>query len=163
MGQTSSAAARSTRLTAATLAACYDRHGAAVFGLAQWITGDAEVAAQLTADVFAALRYLDPTAGVEGVAGCVMTDVHRRAVAWSRAHSTPTMTPRPLPYEGFSDLPDDERTVVAEAYFGGRTYHDVAASLDVPPTEVARLMQQALRRLGSASREPRITTGLRSA
>lgn len=149
MGQFSRTSVHGDRISAATLAACYDQHGAAVFGLAQWITGDAEVASQLTAEVFAGLRHVDAARGIEGVRGCVLTDVHRRAVAWSRANSARAIARRPLPFEGFTDLPEDERTVIGEAYFGGKTYDGVAAILDVEPSEVARLMQQALRRLGS--------------
>lgn len=149
MGHSPRTAVHGDRISPATLAACYDAHGPAVFGLAKWITGDVEVASRLTAEVFAALRYLDARGGIGGVRACVLADVHRRAVAWSRANSSRSRAPRPLPFEGFADLPADERTVVAEAYFGAKTYDAVAPMINSTPAEVARLMQQALRRLGS--------------
>ena len=134
------------RINAATLAASYDAHGAAVYGLAHSITRDDAVAAELTADVFATLRFIGD-GGVDGLRSCVLTDVHRRAVAWVRAQ------PRPSggsvgPLAGFGALPPDEQAVVAEAYFGGKTYDEVAAVLGLPRNQVAQLMHDALRRLG---------------
>lgn len=150
MGTTTGIAAKATqRIDTATLAASYDRHGAAVYGLARWITGDGEVAARLTADVFAALQWISVADGVEGLRGCVLTDVHRRAVAWTRTHSRLPRAPGAMPFDGCGDLSEDERVVVTEAYFGGKTYDAVAEILHTDRETVAALMQQALRRLAA--------------
>lgn len=149
--------AASTRMDADTLAASYDRHGAAVYGLAHWITGDANVAARLTADAFAALRFISGTDGIEGLRGCVLTDVHRRAVAWTRANSPLSAGPGAAPFDGFGDLSHDERVVVTEAYFGGKTYDVVAEILGTDCETVARLMQQALHRLATPTATARFT------
>ncbi len=132
-----------------TLAATYDLHGAAVYGLAHWITGDAEVAAELTSKVFAALRHLDVARGLDGLRACVLSNVHRRAVEWTRRHSPLTARDATLPLEGLDSLDRAEQIVVTEAYFGGKTYDAVAEMLGVDRIEVARLMQSALHRLGS--------------
>lgn len=137
------------RVDPAALAASYDEHGAAVYGLAQWVTGDAQVAARLTEEVFAALRSVSLSGPVEDLRQSVLTDVHRRAVAWRRQHSPLSQTDATLPFESLAHLDDTERFVVAEAYFCGQTYDAVARSLGVDRSEVARIMQRALRRLAS--------------
>lgn len=149
MGTTGTAPGR--QLDAALLGEIYDQHGAAVYGLAHWITGDAQVAARLTAETFGGLRFLDATGAVPGVRGCVLTDVHRRAVAWTREHNPLAASHASLPFDGFSQLDDDEQTVITEAHFGGKTYDAVAEMLGIECEDVARLMQHALRRLGTGS------------
>ena len=138
------------RIDSTTLAASYDAYGPAVYGLAVRVTGDGEVAARITAEVFATLRFVSTRDGIDGLRACVLTDAHRRAVAWTREnpaqqHSTA------LPLEAFANLPDDEHAVIMEGYFGGKTYDEVAATLDKDRGEVARLMQSALHRLGVAT------------
>lgn len=137
------------RLDTRTLAGLYDAHAAAVYGLAERITRDTDVAANLTAEAFAELRFVSAE-GVDSVLPCLLTDVHRRAVAWTRAHPA-RHSVTALPLAGFADLPDDEETVVMESYFGGKTYDEVAALLGQDRAEVARLMQSALHRLGVAT------------
>lgn len=138
------------RIDAKTLAASYDAYGAAVYGLAQRVTANADVAARITAEVFAGLRFVCANEGVEGLRACVLTDAHRRAVAWARENPAQQLSTA-LPLEGFVDLPDDEHAVIAEGYFAGKTYDEVAAALGKERGEVARLMQSALQRLGVAT------------
>ena len=139
------------------LATAYDQHGAAVYGLAHRVTGDAEVAAALTAEVFAGLRWVGAS-GQHTLGSCLLTDVHRRAVAWTRSCERPAAMNAGLPLDDLALLDDDERAVLAEAYFGGKTYDEVAATLHITRADAARLMQQALHRLGSTSlASPRLT------
>ena len=128
----------------ATLGACFDRHGPAVFGLAERVTRDAEVAARLTEEVFAELSDVtDDTT----VAECVLTAVHRRAVSWVR--SAAPKSAAALEQDPLATLDPAEREVIAAAYFDGLTYSEIAQRLDLPLSQVARLMQQGLRSLAA--------------
>lgn len=125
-----------------TLAASFDRHGPAVYGLAERVTRNADVASRLTAEVFAELTEVTDEATLEE---CVLTAVHRRAVEWVRST-------RPAPAGGFDQdalvaLNAAEREVISAAYFDGETYTEIAQRLGLPVTQVAGLMQQGLRRL----------------
>ena len=128
----------------ATLAACFDRHGPAVFGLAERVTRDPDVASRLTAEVFAELTEVTDEAAL---AECILTAVHRRAVDWVRSTTR-------LPAAGFGQdalvaLDAAEREVISAAYFDGLTYTEIAQRLGLPLTQVASLMQQGLRRLAA--------------
>lgn len=129
-----------------------DRHLAAVFGLAKEVTGDAGVAETLAADTFAALHHLGATPS-DTLEACLLTDVHRRAVKWTRddriingADTRAVTAASPL----LATLPPDERDVVIDAYFGGRTYAEIAQQRGLDAAKVAELMQSGLRRLTSA-------------
>ena len=128
------------------LARCFDRHGPAVYGLAQRVTGDAAIAARLTAEVFAGIEEVTDEVSLEH---CVLTDVHRRAVAWvrtARVQPTAGITPDALP-----GLEPAEREVIAAAYFDGLTYSAIAERLGMPVGQVAALMHSGLRRLAAAT------------
>ena len=127
-----------------TLAASYDALAPAVFGVAVQVTSNEEVAARLTADVFAGLEAVTDE---ESLAHCVLTDVHRRAVSWVRSQNvTPGLHLHPGALEV---LPSNEREVITAAYFCGETYADIASRMKLDPAEVAALMQQGLRRLAA--------------
>lgn len=128
----------------ATLAASFDRHGPAVFGLAERVTHDPDVAARLTAEVFAELSEVTDDSTL---AECVLTAVHRRAVAWVRS-SAPTSAAT-LGQDPLAALDPAHREVIAAAYFDGFTYAEIAQRLDLPLTQVAQLMQEGLRSLGT--------------
>lgn len=128
------------------LGRAYDQHGAAVFGLAERVTRNAEVAARLTVEVFASLHEITDEATL---AECVLIDVHRRAVAWVREFQPATTSG--LTYEALAVLPRTEREVIAAAYFGGQTYADIAQSLGLQLGQVATLMRIGLRRLSALS------------
>lgn len=124
----------------------YDEHGAAVFGLAEKVTRNADVAARLTAEVFAALRSVTDEATL---AECVLTDVHRRAVAWVREFQPQNRSE--LTHDALAVLPRTEREVIAAAYFGGQTYADIAQTLGLQLGQVTTLMRNGLHRLSALS------------
>ena len=128
----------------ATLAACYDRHGPAVFGLAERVTNDVDVASRLTAEVFAELSEVSDEATI---AECVLTAVHRRAVAWVRSTAQPKKTG--FSQDALAALDAAQREVIAAAYFDGQTYTEIAQRLGLSLTQVAGLMQQGLRSLAA--------------
>ena len=130
----------------ATLGRSYDRHGAAAFGLAERVTRNAEVAAQLTAEVFGSLHSVTDE---DTLAECLLTEIHRRAVAWVREFS-PTSSSG-LSNDALAVLPRTEREVIAAAYFGGQTYDDIASTLGLQLEQVATLMRMGLRRLSALS------------
>ncbi len=137
-------------LDAAALAAAFDAHGAAVYGLAHRITADADVAGRLTADAFKAVRRVATTHD-GSLRACLLTEVHRRAVEWSRRHAPAQAQGAASTLEALSELADEERAVVADAYFAGKTYDEVAQERGITRSDVARMMQAALHRLGSTT------------
>lgn len=151
MGRLTRAVSASPAIRRGAAPGAYDRHLATVFGLAQQVTGDPAVAEELAGDTFAALDGLDATT-TDALGACLVTDVHRRAVRWVRderiahaadigavAGSTPLLV----------TLPADEREVIVDAYFGGRTYAEIAQQRGLDPSSVAALMQRGLRRLSA--------------
>lgn len=130
-----------------------DGHLAAVFGLAREITGSAEVAASLTAATFASLQQHNPTPS-QSLQACLLTDVHRRAVQWARdegcTHATDAAAVTAFA-PALQGLPEDERDVILDAYFGGCTYAQIARDRGLDEATVAALMQRGLRRLTSGS------------
>jgi RNA polymerase sigma-70 factor (ECF subfamily) len=142
-----------------TLARSYDRHGAAVFGLAERVTRHPAVAARLTAEVFAGLGEVTDESTLEE---CVLVDVHRRAVSWVRQFGRQPRTE--LSHDALVVLPNAEREVIAAAYFGGLTYSQIAQQLELQPEEVTTLMRDGLRRLNSLSPQRRaVNSGIRPA
>lgn len=148
---TRTAAARPVRRRPPGRATAYDGHIAAVFGLAREITGSAEVAESLTSATFASLHHLGPNPS-DSLRACLLTDVHRRAVQWTRdaggAHATDAAAVVAAA-PALDGLPDDERDVILDAYFGGCTYAQIAQQRGVDAAAIAALMQRGLRRLTS--------------
>lgn len=154
------------------LAVVYTAHAPAVHGLALRVTRDGELAAEVTQAVFVRLwrepgRY-DPTRG--RLRTWLLTEAHSRAVDLVRsesarhrredAHGGPS-GPRPtdpaddavrsLEAErvrvALARLPDVERDAIVLAYFGGRSYREVAAELGQPEGTVKSRIRTGLRRL----------------
>lgn len=129
-----------------TLGRAYDAHAPAVYGLARRVTRDDDVAAQLTAEVFAGL---DDVTDEACLAECVLTDVHRRAVAWIR--DVRTAGGGPVAEPALAALPTPQRQVIAAAYYEGLTYAQIARRLAMDLTEVADHMQRGLRQLAAVN------------
>lgn len=78
----------------AALLSLYDQIGAAVYGIALSVTGDAAVAREITADVYqsvwqhpAELLDTEPVGAVtDSLRGRLSSRAHQRAVAWVRTH-----------------------------------------------------------------------------
>lgn len=144
MGQTFTAA-----LDLDTVAQLYDRHAATAYGLAQQLTGRADVAGALTEAVFVELVS---TATVADFQRRLLIEIHRRAVAWVRQSGTPAAHPDMAAGEEcqLADLPERERAAITNAYFGGSTYNEIAAGMHVGAGQVANLMRRGLQRLAGA-------------
>ncbi|HVM21100.1 MAG TPA: hypothetical protein VM307_14165 [Egibacteraceae bacterium] len=124
----------------ARLAAAYDDHAPSVFGLALRVTGDRAVAGELTAQVFAALRpdLLADTGG--HLRACLVTEVHRHAVAWRRDHGTADPSA-----SGGDHTP---AALVDRAYYAGESYDRIAHRLGMEPLHVAELLRGWLHAAG---------------
>ena len=146
-----------------TLAELYDRHVHSAYGLAHQITGRADVAAAVTEEVF---RDLARTTAPEAFERRLLSEVHRRSVAWMRQACNPAAHPELVPapsahpdvttgdQAGLSALPDDERTAISNAYFFGRTYTEIAAGMQVGTGQVAELLRRGLERLAATQAMP---------
>ena len=132
------------------LAAAYDRHSGNVYGLAYAITGRVDVASTLTERVFTQLGTC-PAADAERR---LLADVHRLAVAWVRQTERPTaaLDPTTGDQPPLAQLPHEERAAIRHAYFGGRTYAEIAAGMQLGGGEVAEMMRRGLQRLGAPRR-----------
>ena len=146
----------SPSLDRATLARLYDQHGPKAYGLAHQITGRVDVAGALTESAFSTLaRHCN----VDEFEARLLAEVHRLAVAWVR-HSASTAASPSLTtgdQARLADLPEDERVAIANAYFGGSTYTEIAAGMQVGAGQVADLLRRGLSRLaemGESSGSP---------
>jgi len=138
------------------LAEAYDRWSTLVHSLAMRITADHAAAEDVTQDVFVHLwqhpdRY-DPRRGVLRSWLCLLArsralDSVRRRRAQDRCHAAAAaIAPMPAEVddgvvwqaeakavrEAVAALPDRQREAVLLAYYGGRTYREVARDLDIP-------------------------------
>jgi RNA polymerase sigma factor (sigma-70 family) len=155
----------------------YDRFAPLVFGLATRVIRDRVVAEDIAQEVF--LTYwerplaFDPDRG--SLRSWLATIAHRRAVDHVRAEERRKVTtigprladPPPPPLEegvldadeadrlrqALARLPGDLRRAIELAYYGGRTYRQVAGDLGVPEGTVKSRIRLGLRKLGEALAE----------
>lgn len=164
----------------AALGDIYDRLSSLIFGLALRVTRDRVVAEDITQEVFLVfwerpLAY-DPERG--SLRAWLATIAHRRAVDHVRAEErrrVSTLGPRlfePPPArleetvlaadesrrvrQAVLALPDGLREALELAYYGGRTYRQVAEDLGVPEGTVKSRIRLALRRLADALAEEEV-------
>ena len=157
----------------AALATLYQRHGAAVWGLARRVTGDAQAAEEVTQTVFLALwshagRY-DPARGA--LRSWLLAQAHGRAVDHVRSEAARrrrqdrdaqlSMVPPSAEVEvavhaaalaadvqrAVDALPAGEREAILLAYFGGHSYRETAQLLDQPEGTVKSRIRSALQNL----------------
>ena len=147
-------------LDRATLADLYDRHGEAAYGLAYQITGRIDVAGAVTERVFTELAR---TTGIDDFERRLLSEVHRQSVAWMRQACAPAAHPALTTGDqaSLAGLPVDERTAIANAYFAGRTYTEIAAGMQVGSGQVADLLRRGLERLAATSTLASGSTGRR--
>jgi RNA polymerase sigma-70 factor, ECF subfamily len=154
------------------LAELFRRHAGAVFGLARRVLGDAGRAEEIVQEVFVRLwnepERFDPERG--SLRSFLLAQAHGRAVDVLRSDSArkdrEERDARRTAESGYDverevwdlavadtvrkavdTLPEDERRAIQLAYFGGRTYREVAAALGAPEGTVKSRIRSGLMRL----------------
>jgi RNA polymerase sigma-70 factor (ECF subfamily) len=152
----------------------YDQYASFVYGVAVRVIGDARAAEDVSQDVFVSFwerpGAFDPARG--SLRTWLGTLTHRRAVDHvrredagrrraerdaTRAVAAPDveeMATALLTAErvraALDELPEGQRRAVQLAYFGGRTYRQVAETLGIPEGTAKSRMRLALRRIADA-------------
>ena len=152
----------------------YDQFGGYVFGLATRVIRDRRAAEDVTQDVFLCLwerpEVFEPDRG--RLRTFVGTLAHRRAIDYVRreearrrrsARDAAGMVPIPDVEEmamaivtaeqvraEVERLPLEQREAIELAYFGGRTYRQVAEELGIPEGTAKSRMRLGLRRIADA-------------
>jgi RNA polymerase sigma-70 factor, ECF subfamily len=154
------------------LAELFRRHAGAVFGLSRRVLGDAGRAEEIVQEVFVRLwnepERFDPERG--SLRSFLLAQAHGRAVDVLRSDSArkdrEERDARRTAESGYDverevwdlavaetvrkavdTLPEDERRAIQLAYFGGRTYREVAAALGAPEGTVKSRIRSGLKRL----------------
>jgi RNA polymerase sigma-70 factor (ECF subfamily) len=159
----------------AALGEVYDQYSSFVFGLAQRVIGDARAAEDVSQDVFLHVwehpDAFDPERG--SLRTWLGTLTHRRAVDYvrreearrRRAERDARRRPTHIPdveematalvqaervRAALDQLPDDQRRCIYLAYFGGKTYRQVAEVLGIPEGTAKSRLRLGLRRIADA-------------
>jgi RNA polymerase sigma factor (sigma-70 family) len=157
------------------LAEVYDQYASFVFGLARRVIGEPRGAEDVTQEVFVALwerpEIFDPARG--SLRTWLATLAHRRAVDYvrreearrrrSQRDAARRATPVPDVEElatailtaeqvraALDALPGEQREAIELAYFGGRTYRQVAVELGIPEGTAKSRLRLGLRRIATA-------------
>ena len=167
----------SARLVAAdenALCEVYDQFSSYVYGLALRVIGDPRAAEDVTQDVFVNLwerpQAFDPSRG--SLRTWLGTLAHRRAVDYVRReearrrrdrHDAATSIGPPDVDEmatalvtaervraALDALPEQQREAIDLAYFGGKTYREVATVLGIPEGTAKSRLRLGLRRIADA-------------
>jgi len=152
----------------------YDQFGSYVFGLAARVIGDRHAAEDVTQEVFLSLwerpEAFEPARGrlrtfLGTLAHRRAVDVVRREEARRRRAAREAATTTPIPDVGelamaivtaeevraeVSRLPSEQRAAIELAYFGGRTYRQVAEELGIPEGTAKSRMRLGLGRIAQA-------------
>jgi len=152
----------------------YDQFGSYVFGLAARVIGDRHAAEDVTQDVFLSIwerpEAFEPARGrlrtfLGTLAHRRAVDVVRREEARRRRAARDAATGVPIPDVGelamaivaaeqvraeVDRLPREQREAIELAYFGGRTYRQVAEELGIPEGTAKSRMRLGLRRIAQA-------------
>ncbi len=158
----------------AALTEVYDQFGSYVFGLAARVIGDRRAAEDVAQDVFLSMwerpEVFEPERG--RLRTFVGTLAHRRAIDYVRreearrrraardaasAVSLPDVDEMAIAIvtaehvrAELERLPADQREAIELAYFGGRTYRQVAEELGIPEGTAKSRMRLGLRRVADA-------------
>jgi RNA polymerase sigma-70 factor (ECF subfamily) len=154
------------------LAECYRRHGGAVHALSRRILRSEQAAEEITQEVFLDLwqhpEKFDAQRGT--LRSFLLARTHGKSVDLIRAetsrrrredrttretatsgydieHQVWDMTVAEQVHEALTALPDDLRRPIELAYFGGRTYREVATMLGEPEGTVKSRIRAGLSRL----------------
>ena len=160
------------------LAEAYRRHAGAAFGLARRILGDPSLAEEVVQEVFLNVwrqpERFDADRG--SLRSFVLAQAHGRSVdvirsetsrrkreerdSRLRAESGYDLEREVLDLamadrvrEALSSLRDEERQPIELAYFGGRTYREVAQMLDQPEGTVKTRIRMGLRQIRGSLQE----------
>ena len=152
----------------------YDQFGSYVFGLAARVIGDRHAAEDVTQEVFLSLwerpEAFEPARGrlrtfLGTLAHRRAVDVVRREEARRRRAAREAATATPIPDVGelamaivsaeqvraeVNRLPSEQRAAIELAYFGGRTYRQVAEELGIPEGTAKSRMRLGLGRIAQA-------------
>jgi len=152
----------------------YDQFGSYVFGLAARVIGDRHAAEDVTQEVFLSMwerpEAFEPARGrlrtfLGTLAHRRAVDVVRREEARRRRAAREAATATPIPDVGelamaivsaeqvraeVSRLPSEQRAAIELAYFGGRTYRQVAEELGIPEGTAKSRMRLGLGRIAQA-------------
>ncbi|MEO7804986.1 MAG: sigma-70 family RNA polymerase sigma factor [Actinomycetota bacterium] len=156
----------------------YVRHGGGILALARRVTGDRGLAEDVVQEVFVRLWYepqkFDPERG--SLRTYLMTNCHGRSVDMVRSETarrareakegraavSETYEPQ-REIEAASDakqvrevlgaLPEPEREAIELAYFGGRTYREVAGLLNVAEGTIKSRIRAGLRKMRNSLAE----------
>ena len=152
----------------------YDQFGSYVFGLAARVIGDRHAAEDVTQEVFLSLwerpEAFEPARGrlrtfLGTLAHRRAVDVVRREEARRRRAAREAATRTPIPDVGelamaivaaeqvraeVGRLPSEQRAAIELAYFGGRTYRQVAEELGIPEGTAKSRMRLGLGRIAQA-------------
>jgi RNA polymerase sigma factor (sigma-70 family) len=150
-----------------------DRYGSIVLGVARRIVAEPSYAEEVAQDAFVALwrrpGSFDPARGslqsfLVGIARNKAVDLVRREESMRRrtedlmaeAATGPATTTMDRVHDvtdiqrAMSLLPEVQRQAISLAYFGGRTYREVAAELDIPEGTAKTRLRDGLLRLRQA-------------
>jgi len=154
------------------LAEVFRRHAGAVHALARRVLGDATVAEEIVQEIFVRLwsapERFDPQRG--SLRAFLLSQAHGRAVDMLRSEGSRRrreerdaartaaggydverevwdLTVADHLRDAVGSLPVDERRAIELAYFGGRTYREVAVLLDQPEGTVKSRIRAGLGRL----------------
>jgi RNA polymerase sigma factor (sigma-70 family) len=152
----------------------YDQFGSYVFGLAARVIGDRHAAEDVTQDVFLSIwerpEAFEPSRGrlrtfLGTLAHRRAVDVVRREEARRRRAARDAASGVPIPDVGelamaivaaeqvraeVDRLPREQREAIELAYFGGRTYRQVAEELGIPEGTAKSRMRLGLSRIAQA-------------
>jgi len=152
----------------------YDQFGSYVFGLAARVIGDRHAAEDVTQEVFLSMwerpEAFEPARGrlrtfLGTLAHRRAVDVVRREEARRRRAAREAATGTPIPDVGelamaivsaeqvraeVNRLPAEQRAAIELAYFGGRTYRQVAEELGIPEGTAKSRMRLGLGRIAQA-------------
>jgi len=150
----------------------YERHGAAVYGLARLVLVDADRAEEVVQEVFLRLwnepERFDPARGK--LRSFLNRQAHSRAVERVRSeearrrreqrHDRENVDPAydveieawelirsELVKDALDELSEAERQAITLAYFGGHTYREVAVMLDLPEGTIKSRIRLGLNKL----------------
>lgn len=154
------------------MAEVFRRHGGAVFALAKRVLGDAGRAEEVVQEVFLRLwnqpERFDPERG--SLRSFLLAQTHGRAVDLLRSdsarkdrevrqakataeagydleHEVWDMAVAERVRDAVKTLPEEERRAIELAYFGGRTYREVAVELGAPEGTVKSRIRSGLKRM----------------